>query len=88
MSKEQFVVRYIVEWDDPDLKTPDTLFRYIDDGKGYWSESLSSLNNGLWEKENYGMDLVLETHNELYDKITKEEAEKIAEQLGGSIYKD
>jgi hypothetical protein len=88
MNKENDVIRYIVEWDDPDLKTPDTLFRYIRNEEGYWCESLNAYDEGKWNKKNYGMDLVLETHNELYDRVPKEEAEKIAEQLGGSIYKD
>jgi hypothetical protein len=88
MSKEKDVVDYIVEWED-DLKTPDTLFRYIRNEKGYWCESLSALDNGQWDYTGmYGLDLLLDTHNELYDRVTKEEAEKIAEQLGGSIYKD
>ena len=88
MSKENDVVTYIVEWEN-DLKTPEVLFRYIRNERGYWCESLSSLDNGKWDdKETYGMSILFETHNELYDRVTKEEAEKIAEQLGGSIYND
>ncbi len=85
MSKEQYVIRYIVEW-ELDGKTPDTLFRYIDNGKGYWCESLSLDDNGEWSKSNASIGLERELHNEYYDKVSKEQAEQLAKQLGGSIH--
>ncbi len=85
MSKEQYVVDYIVEW-ELDKKTPDTLYRYIDDGKGYWCEGLSLLDDGKWEESHIGIGLVRELHNEYYDRVTKEQAEELAKQLGASIY--
>lgn len=86
MSKEQYVIDYIAEWDNPDLETPETLYRYIRNNEGYWCESL--MDDGQWDESNVGISLITETHNPYYARITKEEAEKIAEQLNGSIYDD
>jgi hypothetical protein len=87
MSKEKDVIRYAVEW-DLDKITPDTLFRYIDNEKGYWCESMNLISDGEWYESNSGMGILSDVGNGYYDIISKEEAEKIAEQLGGSIYND
>lgn len=71
-----------------DLKTSDTLYRYIDDGKGYWSEAMNEISDGEWYEDSGAMGIRTELHNIYYDRVTKEEAEKIAIQLGGSIYND
>lgn len=77
----------IVEWDS-DLKTSEGLFRYINDGKGYWCEGMSSISDGKWDEDNSGIGIALDLHNELYQRVNKQEAEDIAARLGGSIYED
>lgn len=88
MSKEQFVIRYIVEWDNPVLKTPDTLYRYIRNEKGYWSESMNLISDGEWDEDNSGIGILSDVGNGYYEIISKEKAEEIAKQLGGSIYNE
>lgn len=85
MSKERYVVDYIVEL-DLELKEAEGLFRYIRNEEGYWCESMNLISNGEWSEDNSGVGIALDLHNELYQRVTKEQAEKIAKQLGGSIY--
>ena len=87
MSKEKDVVRYVVEW-ELDKKTPDTLFRYVDNQKGYWSESMNLISDGEWDEDNSGIGILSDVGNGYYEIIPKEQAEKVAIQLGGSIYDD
>lgn len=85
MSKEKDVVDYIVEL-ELDRETPDTLYRYIRNENGYWCEAINEISDGEWYESNSGIGITLDTHSGYHYRVTKEEAEKIAEQLGGSIY--
>ena len=85
MNKEKDVVGYIVEL-ELDRKTPDTLYRYIRNDDGYWSEAMNEISDGEWYEDSGAMGLQTQTHSGYHYRVTKEEAEKIAIQLGGSIY--
>ena len=88
MNKEKNVITYIVEWDDPELKKPDTLYRYIRNEEGSSSEAMNSISDGEWYEDSGAMALRTETHNIYYDRVTEEEAEKIAIELCGSIHNE
>jgi hypothetical protein len=87
MNKEKDVVGYIVEL-ELDRETPDTLYRYIQNEEGYRCEAMNEISDGEWYEDNGATSLQTETHSGYHYRANKEEAEKIAAQLGGSIYND
>lgn len=59
------------------------LYRFIETKTEFRSEYL---NGDIWVQDNSLLDILRDSRSEIYREIGKEEAAKIAEQLGGSIY--
>lgn len=64
---------------------PLMLYRFRETDTELWSEYLEG---HLWQDDATLMEIPMNLHSPQYKEIEEEEAAKIAEALGGSIYKD